>query len=244
MCPRRVCYRPGSQWPDSGKLHWVGLDVIVTENLLNIFASLEDDDTDNLDKVWCFLENIRDPLNPSSGCYSDTKWSERDARFWSSLACFQAPDIEGGERASVNNRGFSNSIDRSYRPTKKPSTRPPTTTTSSTTTTTTTTRLALGEIEQYTDGEEHFYFSEYYQDYQDNVDDNSRQFDYNDGNQDNPSNNDVANPTVDDKSYTFIIGETNIPGFGREDEQQEVPVEQQTTTPGTASIAILSSLKE
>jgi len=194
-------------------------------------TGLEDDDTDNLDKVWCFLENIRDPLNPSSGCYSDTKWSERDARFWSSLACFQAPDIEGGERASVNNRGFSNSIDRSYRPTKKPSTRPPTTTTTSTTTTTTTTRLALGEIEQYTDGEEHFYFSEYYQDYQDNIDDNSRQFDYNDGNQDNPSNNDVANPTMDDKSYTFIIGETNIPGFGREDEQQEGPVEQQTTTP-------------
>ena len=121
---------------------------------------------------------------------------------------------------------------------------PWTTKTTSTTTTTTTTRLAPGEIEQYTDGEAHFYFSEYYQDYQDNIDDNSRQFDYKDINQDNPSNNDVANPTVDDKSYTFIIGETNIPGFGQEDEQQKGPVEQQTTTLGSASIAILSSLKE
>jgi len=194
-------------------------------------TGLEDDDTDNLDKVWCFLENIRDPLNPSSGCYSDTKWSERDARFWSSLACFQAPDIEGGERASVNNRGFQNSIDRSYRPTTKSSTRPPTTTTTSTTTTTTT-RLALGEIEQYTDGDEHFYFSEYYQDYQDNIDDNSRQFDYKDDNQDDPFNNDIANPTkLDDKSYTFIIGETNLPGFGREDEQPAGPLEIKTTTP-------------
>ena len=32
------------------------------------------------DQAFCFLENIRDPLNPHSGCYSDTQWSERDAR--------------------------------------------------------------------------------------------------------------------------------------------------------------------
>jgi len=57
-------------------------------------TGIEDNDGDNLDKVWCFLENIRDPLDPHSGCYSDTKWSERDGRFWSSLACTQAPDIE------------------------------------------------------------------------------------------------------------------------------------------------------
>ena len=41
---------------------------------------LEDDSTDNLDKVWCFLENIRDPGQPRQGCYSDTQWSERDGR--------------------------------------------------------------------------------------------------------------------------------------------------------------------
>jgi len=57
-------------------------------------TGLEDNDQDNLDKVWCFLENIRDPLDPHSGCYSDTRWSERDARFWSALACTQSPDIE------------------------------------------------------------------------------------------------------------------------------------------------------
>ena len=50
----------------------------------------EDEDTaDNLDKVWCFLENIRDPLEPQSSCYSDVTWSERDGRFWSSKACYQ-----------------------------------------------------------------------------------------------------------------------------------------------------------
>ena len=63
---------------------------------------------DWLVQVWCFLENIRDPRTPRAGCYSDTLWSERDgrshpspgtpstdtARYWSSLACTQAPDIE------------------------------------------------------------------------------------------------------------------------------------------------------
>ena len=61
---------------------------------------LEDDKDDNLDKVWCFLENIRDPSTPQSGCYDDVTWSERDGRYWSSLACFESPDIEGGVKTS------------------------------------------------------------------------------------------------------------------------------------------------
>ena len=38
-------------------------------------TGLEDDKSDNLEKVWCFLENVRDPTNPESGCYPDVKWS-------------------------------------------------------------------------------------------------------------------------------------------------------------------------
>jgi len=60
-------------------------------------TGLEDDASDNLDKVWCFLENIRDPGLPQSGCYSDVQWSERDGRYWSSLACTQSPNVESGE---------------------------------------------------------------------------------------------------------------------------------------------------
>jgi len=63
-------------------------------------TGLEDDTQDNLDKVWCFLENIRDPATPESGCYSDTTWSERDGRYWSSLACREDPDI--GRRGSLS----------------------------------------------------------------------------------------------------------------------------------------------
>lgn len=65
-------------------------------------TGLEDDASDNLDKVWCFLENIRDPGQPQAGCYSDTQWSERDARYWSSLACTQSPDIESRNRQSTS----------------------------------------------------------------------------------------------------------------------------------------------
>ena len=65
-------------------------------------TGLEDDTSDNLEKVWCFLENIRDPTNPQSGCYQDVKWSHRDGRFWSSLACFESPDIEGGIKRKIN----------------------------------------------------------------------------------------------------------------------------------------------
>ena len=67
-------------------------------------TGLEDDATDNLDKVWCFLENVRDPSDSKSGCYPDVTWSERDGRFWSSLACFQSPDIEGGIKRKVNEK--------------------------------------------------------------------------------------------------------------------------------------------
>jgi hypothetical protein len=42
---------------------------------------------DNINQIWCFLENIRDPREPVSGCYQDTTWSAKDARFWSSEAC-------------------------------------------------------------------------------------------------------------------------------------------------------------
>ena len=48
------------------------------------------------------MENIRDPRQPESGCYRDVKWSERDGRFWSSLACFESPDIEGGVKRKIN----------------------------------------------------------------------------------------------------------------------------------------------
>ena len=205
---------------------------------------MEDDSSDNLDKVWCFLENIRDPLNPSSGCYSDTKWSERDARFWSSLACFQSPDIEGREKSSINNRGFSNRIDKPYRPTTRKPTRPPTTTSTTTTTIrTTTTSLAIGEIEQYTDGDEHFYFSEYYQDYQEeingkisNTEEKSQPSDYKDNNPNDLYNNDLANPIkLDDKSYTFLVGETNLPGFGRKSEIPKANLKSKSTTTTTTT---------
>jgi len=63
-------------------------------------TGLEDNAQDNLDKVWCFLENIRDPATPENGCYSDTTWSERDGRYWSSLACREDPDI--GRRGSLS----------------------------------------------------------------------------------------------------------------------------------------------
>lgn len=73
---------------------------------------------DNVDKVFCFLENIRDPLDPFSGCYSDTKWSSRDGRFWSSLACTLAPDV-GYEEKSTGTRNKPNK-----NPRKKPTANP------------------------------------------------------------------------------------------------------------------------
>ena len=48
---------------------------------------------DSINPVWCFLENVRDHNNPKSGCFSDTTWSAKDGRFWSSLACKGLPPI-------------------------------------------------------------------------------------------------------------------------------------------------------
>jgi len=39
------------------------------------------------DHGYCFLENILDPAEPTSSCFSDTEWSASDARFYSFLAC-------------------------------------------------------------------------------------------------------------------------------------------------------------
>ena len=49
--------------------------------------------SDEIDPVWCFLENVRDHNNPRSGCFSDMTWSSRDGRFWSSVACKGLPPI-------------------------------------------------------------------------------------------------------------------------------------------------------
>ena len=57
---------------------------------------------DGHDPVWCFLENVRDPSNYKSGCYSDTTWSAKDGRFWSARACDGLPPIDGGEFTEVN----------------------------------------------------------------------------------------------------------------------------------------------
>ena len=48
--------------------------------------------------VWCFLENVRDPIDPTSGCFPDATWSARDGRFWSAQACSGIPVLE--EQAS------------------------------------------------------------------------------------------------------------------------------------------------
>merc|ERR1712142_649163 len=36
---------------------------------------------------WCFLENVKNPLNGSENCFEDTNWSAVDGRFWSKMAC-------------------------------------------------------------------------------------------------------------------------------------------------------------
>jgi len=36
---------------------------------------------------WCFLENIRNPVNGTENCFEDAKWSVVDGRFWSNMAC-------------------------------------------------------------------------------------------------------------------------------------------------------------
>jgi len=43
---------------------------------------------DNSEEIgYCFLENVQDPSEPSSNCFSDTTYSPADGRFYSSLAC-------------------------------------------------------------------------------------------------------------------------------------------------------------
>ena len=44
---------------------------------------------------------MRDPTDPKSGCYPDTKWSHRDGRFWSSAACDGLPPLEEDEFVEV-----------------------------------------------------------------------------------------------------------------------------------------------
>ena len=59
---------------------------------------------DDINPVWCFLENVRDPSDSKSGCYSDTRWSSRDGRFWSSEACKGLPPLsfEGIDELQVS----------------------------------------------------------------------------------------------------------------------------------------------
>merc|ERR1719391_480875 len=117
--------------------------------------------------AFCFLENVRDPLNPKSGCYSDTQWSEKDARFWSHLACTDSPDIESGPRASQDSR-----IRRPEIPNIRSKPRPgPTrvTTTTTTSTTTTTTEEPTTKLEPFYNYGDYYDYYNYYK-YADEVD--------------------------------------------------------------------------
>jgi len=129
-------------------------------------TGLEDNAKDNLDKVWCFLENIRDPRDPQSGCYSDTQWSERDGRYWSALACSQAPDIHSNTgktavwkplpRISNNNiRGRDNTPDTTV---TAITTTLSTTTTTITTTTSTTPTTGPPPLNEYDDDLSEYYY--------------------------------------------------------------------------------------
>ena len=70
-------------------------------NTIIFMDSIDNNLRDDHDPVWCFLENVRDPANPKSGCYSDTRWSAKDGRFWSARACDGLPPIEGNEVIEV-----------------------------------------------------------------------------------------------------------------------------------------------
>ena len=70
------------------------------------FNRVDNNLRDDHDPVWCFLENVRDPANPKSGCYSDTRWSAKDGRFWSARACDGLPPIEGNEVIEVTQRAL------------------------------------------------------------------------------------------------------------------------------------------
>ena len=62
-----------STWELSSWKSLVTNDLLVDFNLL--FFRVDNDDDDSVNPVWCFLENVRDPSNPASGCYVDTTWS-------------------------------------------------------------------------------------------------------------------------------------------------------------------------
>merc|ERR1712142_934499 len=42
---------------------------------------------ENSDNGYCFLENVKNPVNGSENCFEDTTWSAVDGRFWSKMAC-------------------------------------------------------------------------------------------------------------------------------------------------------------
>merc|ERR1719391_1611229 len=117
--------------------------------------------------AFCFLENVRDPLNPKSGCYSDTQWSEKDARFWSHLACTDSPDIESGPRASQDSRIRRPEIPNIRSKPRPGPTRVPTTTT--TTSTTTTTEEPTTKLEPFYNYGDYYDYYNYYN-YADEVD--------------------------------------------------------------------------
>ena len=67
--------------------------ITISKPFLSIFIRVDPNLQDNINPVWCFLENVRDHNHPGSGCYSDTTWSSKDGRFWSSMACKGLPPI-------------------------------------------------------------------------------------------------------------------------------------------------------
>ena len=70
--------------------------------IIFFFNSVDNNHRDEHDPVWCFLENVRDPANPESGCYKDTRWSAKDGRFWSARACDGLPPIEASDLVEVS----------------------------------------------------------------------------------------------------------------------------------------------
>jgi len=48
------------------------------------------------DKGWCFLDNVQDPKEPSSDCYSDVEWDVSRGKFWSREACKAREELGEG----------------------------------------------------------------------------------------------------------------------------------------------------
>ena len=70
------------------------MNALLIEYCVTLPIRVDNDDGDSVNPVWCFLENIRDPSNPSSGCSADTTWSPKDGRFWSAEACNGLPPLD------------------------------------------------------------------------------------------------------------------------------------------------------